>query len=277
MFKRDLYELIIAKLNLNTQDVLFKGGYLISIYDGIPYVVDQTTESKFDYAKKEVIPVSEEISQETASVNLADRSDYIFQYQIMFRTKREDKVLTALDEFRTYFFANKQHTIDGYTVAFKVNRGDKQGNIMIQGGWFYSFYKISVYLTAIKSGYIKKDADIWQLRLKDTGSYETLKLESDTFATTGTPAFSSKGEKVVGTINNTAVSSKIRFFYNEGAMETKVYQWIMNKLDRDTLFNFKHTFNSVAYEYVGLIVGGARTLLDNGTVILEFDWIEADV
>lgn len=327
MFKRDLYNKVIEVLNLNTQGVLFKGGYLISIYDNIPYVVDQTTESKFDYSKVEVIPVSEEVSQETPSVNLADRSDYVFQYQIMFRSKREDKVLTALTEFRDYFFANKQHTIDGYTVAFKTSRGDKQGNVPIQGGWFYSFYKISVYLTAIKDGYIYKDTDKWSLKLvtnlKDapfvigskykivtvgttdfttfgaannnigtvftaTGvgagngfanllDYETLRLDLDTFTTTGTPAFSYRGPKVVGLINYTLSNSKLRIFYNGTEMEDKIYKWIMNKLDRNTLFDFRHTFKGENFDYVGLIVGGARTRTDNGTAILEFDWIEADI
>ncbi len=51
----------------------------------------------------------------------------------------------------------------------------------------------------------------------------------------------------------------------------------MNKLDKDTLFDIRHTFNSVAYNYVGLISGGARTRTDNGVVILEFDWVEADI
>lgn len=276
MFSEDVYDLIVTKLNLNTQNVLFKGGYLIGIYDTIPYVVDQTTLSKFDYAKKKVIPVSEETSQETPSVHLADRSDYIFTYQVMFQSSRKDKVLTALSEFRDYFFANKQHTIDGYTVAFKTTRGNKAGT-QPHGGDFWTFYKISVYLTAIKNGVIWADGDTWEIRLKDTGSYETLKLESDTFSTSGATAFSSKGVKIVGVVNNTVSNNKLRIFYNSGAMEKKIYLWIMNKLAITTLFDIKHTFDGTTHSYVALIIGGARTRLDNGTVILEFDWIEADI
>jgi hypothetical protein len=333
MFSEDLYDLVITKLNLNSESVVFKGGYLIGIYETIPYVVDQSTSSKFDYARTKVIPVSEELSQETPSVNLADRSDYIFQYQVMFQSSRKEEVLTALDEFRDYFFDNKQHTIDGYTVAFKTSRANKVGT-QPHGGDFWTFYKISVYLTAIKDGYIKKDTDIWQIRLKEitagsfiigasyqivtvgttsftaigasantvgviftatgigagTGTtimttvavtapttYETLKLESDRTGTQGIPTTSSKGAKVVGLISHTSLASKIRFFYDSTAIEKQVYNWIMNKLSRNTLFDIKHTFDSTTHSYDALISGGARTLLDNGTVILEFDWIEADI
>jgi hypothetical protein len=110
-----------------------------------------------------------------------------------------------------------------------------------------------------------------------TQEYETLKLVSDIFSNVGIVTTSSKGAKVVGLIRNTSSNSKIRFFYNASVMELKVYQWVMNKLDKDTLFDLKHTFQSGDYEYVSLISGGSRERLDNGVVILEFDWIEADV
>ena len=275
-FKKDLYTEIVRVLNI-PKTVVFKGGYLIGLYqNGIPYVVDQTTDSKFDYTRKKVVPVSEEIAQETPSVNLADRSDYIFQYKIMFQSNREDEILTALDAFRTYFFTNKQLTVDGYTVSIKTSRGDKLGT-RPHAGFFWTFYTIKVFATAIKTGTIWADTDTWSLRLKDTGDYETLKLTSDIFSNVGTATFSNATGTSKGLVSFTNSNSKISFFYNATAMELKVYQWIMNKLDKDTLFDFKHVFKGVTYSYVGLIVGGARTRTDNGVIILEFDWIEADV
>jgi hypothetical protein len=276
MFKKDLYTEVIRVLNLNSVSVKFKGGYLIALYDGVPYVHEASTLNAYDYVKTQVIPVSEEIAQETPSVNSADRSDYIFQYKIMFKTTREDDVATALDEFRTYFFTNKQVTIDGYTTAIKTSRGDKQGNIMITGGEFYTFYTIKVFATAIKNGYIWKDTDKWEMRVKDTGDYETLKLDLDLFATSGNPIFSNKTGKSKGLVSNTTVAAKLRIFYNGTTIEKQIYSWIMNDVDRDTLFDLKHTFDGELFEYIALISGGARTRTDNATTILEFDWIEAD-
>ena len=51
----------------------------------------------------------------------------------------------------------------------------------------------------------------------------------------------------------------------------------MNGLDKDTVFQFKHTFNGSTFTYEAFISGGARTRTDNGVAILEFDWIEADI
>lgn len=332
-FKKDLYTEVVRVLNI-PKTVVFKGGYLIGLYQtGIPYVVDQTTDSKFDYTRKKVVPVSEEIAQETPSVNLADRSDYIFQYKIMFQSNREDEVLAALDAFRTHFFTNKQLTVDGYTVSIKTSRGDKLGT-RPHAGHFWTFYTIKVFATAIKNGKIWADTDTWSLKLYTipaidiivgtsymitvvantdfttigasdntvgvifvaTGvgaglgkvvmttvaiptpiAYETLKITTETFSNVGTASFSSKGSKVVGVIDNTATNSKISFFYNAGDMEKQVYTWIMNKLDKNTLFNFKHTFKGDDFEYKGLITAGGRIHNPNGAIILEFDWIEADV
>ena len=52
---------------------------------------------------------------------------------------------------------------------------------------------------------------------------------------------------------------------------------IMNKLDKETLFDFKHTHDGETFEYVAHLSGGTRTRKTNGVKLLEFDFIEADV
>ena len=328
MFKKLMYDKVVTQLNNSTQDTVFQGGYLIGLYgQGVPYVVDSSTLSAFDYQRKIVIPVSEEYFTETPSVHAADRSDYVAQYQIMFQTSRETEVMTVMDEFRDYFFANKQFTLDGYNVSIKTTRGEKQAGVPVDGGDFYVRFKINIYLTAIKNGKIWADTDTWSLRLyaslltagsfvvghtyaittvgttdftligsednvigtvfiatgvgSGTGTatqqYEQLRLDLESFGNVGTPTFSSKGSKVVGLISNTTSNSKIRFFYNSEAMGKYIYRWIMNKLDKNTLFDFKHIHDGETFEYIGLISSGARTRADNAIKLLEFDWIEADI
>ena len=110
-----------------------------------------------------------------------------------------------------------------------------------------------------------------------TQEYETLKLDLDTFATSGNPLFSNKAAATTGIISNTTSDAKLRIFYNKQFMEDKIYSWIMNDLDKDTVFQMKHTFNGSTFTYESHISGGARTRTDNGIALLEFDWIEADV
>jgi hypothetical protein len=66
-------------------------------------------------------------------------------------------------------------------------------------------------------------------------------------------------------------------YYNEQFMEHKIYTWVMNKLDKDTVFQFQHTFNAETFTYTAFIASGGRTLKDNGVILVEFNWIEADI
>jgi hypothetical protein len=153
-FKKLLYDKVVTVLNLNSVGLLFDGGYEFIMYNGIPHIIDQTSLNEFEYQRTEVIPVSEEYNQETPSVNATDRSDYICQYQVYFRLQNVEDMKTALNEFRDYFFTNKHFTLDGYNVGIKTVRGNKQASMMVEGGNIYARYKIDVYCTATKYGYI---------------------------------------------------------------------------------------------------------------------------
>jgi hypothetical protein len=338
MFKEKVFDKVIAIFNLNTQGLTFDGGYDIVFYrdpvgNPIPYVINQSTTNEFAYEREEIIPVSEEYNNETPSVNKSDRSDYVAQYQIMTRIDNLDKVKIALTEFRDKIFDTKQYVIDGYNVSFKTTRGDKQSSIRLEGGNIYCFYKVSVYFTAVKDGYIIKDTDKWEIKLKaitagkfvvgksyqivtvgntsftaigassntvgviftatgiGTGigtaimtttaitaptTYSQLKIIKDTVGTASNTSFSTSEEVSKGIATNTSLNSTIQIANNNTEMETKIYEAIMNKLQMNTLFNIKHTFNGGSYEYVSIISGGARTNAPNGTSIFEFNWIESN-
>ena len=278
MFKKLMYDKIVEQLNANTQSIIFQGGYLLAMYKGMPVVIDTSSNNAFDYALKETIPVSEEYFTETPSVDLADRSDYNAMYNIIFRVSRETEVMTAMDEFRTYFFNNKMFELNDYQVAIKTNRGDKQPAILGEGGNYYIVYSIKVALTAVKNGQIWDDsADKWEARIHDTGAYETLKLDTDVFATNANPNLSNSSGIGKSTINLTNCVGKLRIYYNGTVLEKAIYRWIMNKLDKKTLFDFKHTHDGETFEYLAHISGGTRTRKTNGVKLLEFDFIEADV
>lgn len=167
-FKQKVADYIVGIINTqNTQKVQVELGYAIGIYNGIPYRINTTTLSKFEYTREEVMPMSEEYNQETPSVNGTDRSEYTVQYQIECRLQDFKKLQIALEEYREYMFQNKQTVIDGYTLAFKTMRGDKQGTIRDESGNYYVRYKINLYFMAIKNGYIKKDTDIVEIALSE--------------------------------------------------------------------------------------------------------------
>jgi len=281
MFKEEVYNFIITTLNLNTQSMVFDGGYDIVFYrdpvgNPIPYVIDTSSTSSYDYAREEIIPVSEEYNNETPSVNGSDRSDYVAQYQVMVRIENLPAVKVALTEFRDYLYANKQHTIDGYKVGFKTTRGDKQASVRLEGGNIYCFYKISVYFMAIKNGYIYKDADTVSIRLKDTGSYVPLTITDEVTGNAGNPIMSDSSGKSKGELTTMTLNTTIRFYYNSTAMEKLIYAQIQNKGPKNQLFDIRTIFDGITYDYVAIISGGGKTKSPNGAALFEFNWMEAD-
>ena len=73
------------------------------------------------------------------------------------------------------------------------------------------------------------------------------------------------------------INSDLIIFYESTTILKLLYSTIMNKEDKDTIWQFAHIFDSVTFVYEVLISGGARTLKDNGIVLLTVKWIEADI
>jgi len=276
MFKEELYNKVLDVLNLNTSGLTFYGGYHMVMYNGIIMVIDKTTTSAFDFSAKEVIPLSEEYNNETPSVNDSDRSDYVIQYQIMFKLEVLDEIKTALEEFRTYFYANKQHVIDGYNVTFKVTRGDKQPTWTPDGGDFYGRYKLTVYCTATKNGYLYKDTDKWEMRVKDTGDYVQLVESQDIMSNNANSQPDNATTRIKHFNTSSSWANKFQVFYDGGITSEKIYSWIANKENINTKFDLRETFNGVVRDYIVIITGGARTKTKNGMAILEFDVREVE-
>ncbi len=107
--------------------------------------------------------------------------------------------------------------------------------------------------------------------------YDNLILAKDMTANTGNPIFNNATEIGKGFMTTLTLNSKLQIFYNEATVENFIYDWIMCDLDKDTVFNVRHTFNGSTYSYDAYIKSGARTLLPNDIVLLEFDWIMADI
>jgi hypothetical protein len=325
-FKKLLYDKVVTVLNLNSVGLLFDGGYEFIMYNGIPHIIDQTSLNEFEYQRTEVIPVSEEYNQETPSVNATDRSDYICQYQVYFRLQKVEDMKTALNEFRDYFFTNKHFTLDGYNVGIKTVRGNKQSSMMVEGGNIYAMYKIDVYCTATKYGYIVQDSDIWKMRKQDittagdftigqsyeiitvgttdftaigadantvgeefvatgvgtgTGTckdaFKTLKLIEDNAGTQTNPLFSNATASGKGTPTLKTLATKLRIAYEGDYFTKHLYSFIMNKEDKDRVYDLVHIFDDETFEYEVNLNTTTRRLIIGGTVILDVDWFEADV
>ena len=59
-------------------------------------------------------------------------------------------------------------------------------------------------------------------------------------------------------------------------MSRHLYSVVMNKVDKDTLYDMRHIFDGQVFTYKAKFISGARTNLPNGRVIMTLNWIEAD-
>lgn len=274
MFKESVYKKVVQVLNEETTSGLkFDSGYdVVFLQNGVPNAVFTNTESKFDWSLDEVIPVAEEISQETPSVNDSDRADYVFQYQLMFRLNQLDNVKTALEEFRTYFFNNKTHVIDGYNVAFKVTRGDKQATYELNAGNMVGRYKITLYATASK-GYITTDDDGYYIRPYNNGTYTKIPHTKTigTFLANTTPDISDLEStyKLTSYTNNI----KITAYYDDSVFMQDIYNiWIGEIGDLNEAYQVRHKFNGTFSQPIAVVVSGvSRTEETNAMALFEFD------
>ncbi len=273
MFKKELAKKVNEILNLNSVGLKFELGYNIVFYNGIPNVINTDSVSLFDYSREEVIPVSEEYSQETPYIDLVDRSDYICQYQLTFRLEHLTSVETALEEYRAYVVANREHIIDGYNVSFKVTRGDKQSTWTMDGGNYYGRYKLDVYTTATQ-GYLSSVADKWEIRQYGVGDYTTLKLINDQAATSYNIIPSSKSTKTTNVASISSYTSMFQMAYSGTTLDKLIYQQCMNKGVNNMKFDIKETFDEVVNEYVVIISSGGRTRKLNEPVFIEFNVVE---
>lgn len=280
MFKEDLYNLVVEKLNYvsteNSLGLTFAGGYDIVYYQsGTPQAVFTSDENKFDFKKGSVIPVAEEFSQETAFFDVADRSDYVCQYQIMFRLTDLANIKLALEAYRTYFLANKYHSIGGYNVTFKTTRGSKQATYDMGAANMLGRYKLDVYLIASK-GYLVKDTDIWEIKEYNDTEYTQLKYIDENVVGTNynvEPSITSETMKHYPTVG--AFHGMFKIPYEGNTLDELIYSQIMNKgTSIDVLFNLRETLNGNVKEYVVGISSGARTQKLNEPLFIEFNVVE---
>lgn len=283
MFKETLYNLVVEKLNTvaedNGIDLKFAGGYDIIYYQNqVPQAVFTSTESVFDYKKQTVIPVAEEYNQETPFFDKPDRSDYVCQYQLMFRLKDLDNVKIVLEELRKYFYENKYHNIEDYNVTFKTTRGSKQATYKFSAGTFMGRYKLDVMIIASK-GYLVKDTDKWQIREHGTSTYKEILTIDDLAGTTYNSKPSIQDEKMTNYNTVGSFTAKFRIPYNDNAetnaLEELIYSQAMNKnANPNTLFDLKETLNNVEREYLVIINDGSRTKKLNEPLFIEFNVVE---
>ena len=279
VFKELVYDLVVSKLNYvsteNSLGLKFAGGYDVVYYQsGVPTAVFTSDESKFDFKRESVIPVAEEYNQETAFFDIADRSDYVCQYQIMFTLTQLANIKVALKAFRDYFYNNKYHVIDGYNVTFKSTRGNKQATYDIGSGNMLGRYKLDVYLTASK-GYLVKDTDIWEIKEYGTSTYTQLELIDDLSATDYSTKASSKTSKMTNYNTVGSFTSKFRIPYKGETLDELIYSQIMNKSSNiNTIFDLRETLNENVKTYQVIINNGARTKKLNEPLFLEFNVVE---
>ena len=278
MFKELLFDEVARVFNEETTVGLkFVGNKDLVWYDNVPYLIDKTSLNPFDWEETEVIPISEEYNQETPTVNPLDRSDYVVQYQLYFRLDNLENIKTALEEFHAYFQSNRQTVIDGYNVAFKVTRGEKQSTWAVGAGNYWGRYTFSVYATASKA-YISKDTNGWYIR--EVGETEYYKIpvikEMIGYATTPNPDTSEE----YTTFTNQFYSNTFKL---QAQYDSSDFMKELNGLARgivtdiNTKYEVYSVFDGVTSSLTTMIVSGASyTQEPNSPAFIEFDLLRAE-
>lgn len=272
MFKKTLFNFIgdILEGKMLEQELFLDRNYEKVYYTkDVPTAINPETGNAWEYKQEEVIPFTEGYNQETPSVNLSDRSEFVMSFNIFFNVKKKDKVHDALEAYRTYFFENKIHVLDGYNVAFKVVRGNKGVDVQTTGGNMFNTYTLNVYATATKTYIVGDDVSV-KIKLKGDVDYTTAKYIQDLSSTDYGTKSSQKGEVLTHYANIKSTNLQYQLYYENNTLMKELYKHCVGQGTRNQVFTIETTFDDMTFTYTDLIVLSAgRTVLPNETVIME--------
>jgi len=285
MLQQEIYNYILMKANLTTQEITIKGNFVFLVIGDRPTMLEASTLNAFDTVKNKFIPMAETIDEEIPFRENNNRSDWVKQYAFQFPLRLKTEVITALNELRDYFYTHKTHTItDGstnYTFDFKVSRPRLTAISPPQAGDVYITYSMQFTGVSIEHGKMSSGAVI---KMRKDGVAALVTLLHDTITVSSKTAFDplTLVDDIVNTKNNPlarGVGFQCEIYYDDSTTLTKaladdIYNSIGGKLARTTKFDFETVFNGITSTYECYISGGSYVFKDGLVQKLIFEMVE---
>lgn len=274
MLDKAIYEYVLSKLNLNTQEITFKGNFLFVRYNDSMTLLSADTYNPYDLTDTKFVGVAESTSIETPYSESNNRSGWTKRYVFMFDYEDNEEVLTALEETRDYFLANRVHTIDSKTFVWRVSRPSFGGNQQ-QNGTINSTYYMDFFGDSVETGNYM-DSATHKMCIYG-GTLQDIIIDSSIISYTCNmnPSNIMTGE--YNTFNSPVsdgVGIQMTINYDSTTLLETLYKHITGKYSRETKYTYQTVFDSITQSY-DLYIASGSIVYQNGVLTqLTINFVE---
>ena len=186
-----LYDLILDKLNDNTQDVVFSGNYMFEfnqqLSGGTNFSIVSLNADALEFTTTQVVPLVDVQSIQVPFVETNKRDDWEREFYVAIEIPKTRNSIT--NEMEIYFdeeLAQYQAVLetlenlsdnltfedDGYKYTFKVKEPTKV-NVMTYNGIYYQILAMTFNLTSLESGFFGNETKAYFGEADDASFDET--------------------------------------------------------------------------------------------------------
>lgn len=194
-----LYDLILAKLNANTQDVVFSGNYMFEFNQQLASansknfsIVSRSSDS-LDFTTTDIVPLVDVQSIQIPFVEKNKRDDWEREFYVAIEIPQTTNAVTgemiiefkesnpryqAILETLETLASTLTFTEDDYKYTFKVKEPTKV-SVMVYNGTYYQLLSLTFNLTSLDEGFFGNETKLYFGESDDTSFGETAPYQLD--------------------------------------------------------------------------------------------------
>ena len=274
-----MYDLILTRLNANTQGVTFSGNYMFEFsqpYQGkYSFEIISKSADTLDFESTEYVPLVDIQSIQVPFVEKNKRDDWEREFYVAIKMPEKINAITGNSE---YYFdeSNSQYQAiletletledtltfeeNGYKYTFKVKEPTKVAP-MKYNGEYYQILALTFNLTSLEKGFFGNETKGYLGLASDTNFAETDdylldKMElSEIMAKTTRSTDNINSEEVTKTADKRTYEANVTVNFNGNIADLLIYKEKVLKSDLNTEYQFKvvnENLNTLAGENLDL-------------------------
>jgi len=271
-----IYDLVLSKLNENTQGVTFNGNFMFKFYNGDQqnFEIIVRDDDMLDFESQRIVPVVDAQNIQVPFVDDNDRSDFEREFYIAIQVDStvsdNNQVEIEFDETITEYQAlletieNIKSTLTfidgGYKYTFKVKEPTKVAP-MKYNGEYYQILALTFNLTSLEKGFFGNETKGYLGLASDTNFAETDdylldKMElSEIMAKTTRSTDNINSKEVTKRADKRTYEANVTVNFNGNVADLLIYKEKVLKSDLNTEYQFKvvnENLNTLAGENLDL-------------------------
>lgn len=227
--KKRIFDLVINKLNENTQSVTFDGNFMFKFFNGDRhnFEIVVRNENFLDFETQKIVPVVDAQNIQIPFLDRNDRDDFEREFYIAIEVPSsfdiDNRVKIEFQETNPTYqailetiknFKDTLSFVDGdYKYTFKVKEPTRV-DYFKYNGIYYQLVAFTMNLTSLKKGYFGNETKVYLGLKSDINFGKTEEYELDIRDWIPTVAKETRPNANIGEVENTVMINKRTWFAN---------------------------------------------------------------